>query len=72
MIGGESAYEERVTNHVMPCISQLSLANRDDSSWKSLNYQVLLKTRHNSAKVSFTNCSLLTILWRYEIQFDKE
>ena len=54
MIGGESAYEERVTSHVMPCISQLALAVHDDSCWKSLNYQVLLKTRHNSPKV----CSL--------------
>lgn len=50
-LGGEEAYQTRVTKHLVPCIGHFSVAMGDDSQWKPLNYQVLLKTRHSSPKV---------------------
>ncbi|ESP03635.1 hypothetical protein LOTGIDRAFT_224297 [Lottia gigantea] len=47
----ESIYKNRVTNHLVPCIGNLVLAAHDDSLWKKLNYQILLKTRHSDALV---------------------
>lgn len=50
-LGGEERFQERVTGHLVPCISQFSVAMADDSLWKPLNYQILLKTRDSSPKV---------------------
>lgn len=50
-LGGEERFQERVTRHLVPCISQFSVAMADDSLWKPLNYQILLKTRDSSPKV---------------------
>ncbi|KAI0235015.1 HEAT repeat-containing protein 1 [Lamellibrachia satsuma] len=52
-VGGDAAHEARVHDHATPCISQLAVTMRDDSAWKTLNYQILLKTRHNLPKVRF-------------------
>lgn len=52
MLGGEQVYEARVTKHLVPCVAQFSVAMGDDSQWKVLNYQILLKTRHSSPKVT--------------------
>ncbi|XP_043551503.1 HEAT repeat-containing protein 1 isoform X2 [Chiloscyllium plagiosum] len=59
MLGGEEAYKDRVTNHLVPCIAQFSVAIGDDSVWKPLNYQILLKTRHSSPKVRFSALIML-------------
>ncbi|NXD21175.1 HEAT1 protein, partial [Spelaeornis formosus] len=53
VLGGDEKFQERVTAHLIPCIAQFSVAVADDSLWKPLNYQILLKTRHNSPKVRF-------------------
>ncbi|NWW83175.1 HEAT1 protein, partial [Climacteris rufus] len=53
VLGGDEVFQERVTAHLIPCIAQFSVAMADDSLWKPLNYQILLKTRHNSPKVRF-------------------
>lgn len=45
-------YTERVVNHLVPCLGQLAVATHDDILWKSLNYQVLLKTKHTEKEVS--------------------
>lgn len=50
-LGGEEKYQERITKHLVPCIAQFSVAMADDSMWKPLNYQILLKTRDSSPKV---------------------
>ena len=50
-VGGEAAYEERIMSCLVPCLSEFARASRDDASWKTLNYQILLKTRHVSPKV---------------------
>lgn len=59
-LGGEERFQERVTRHLVPCISQFSVAMADDSLWKPLNYQILLKTRDSSPKVRFA--ALITVL----------
>ena len=45
-------YQERVSGHVIPCIGQLAFTVGDDALRKTLNYQILLKARHTSAKVT--------------------
>ncbi|XP_023686780.2 HEAT repeat-containing protein 1 [Paramormyrops kingsleyae] len=59
MLGGEESYQRRVTQHLVPCIAQFSVAVGDDAQWKTLNYQILLKTRHNSAKVRYSALLML-------------
>lgn len=59
-LGGEERFQERVTQHLVPCIAQFSVAMADDSMWKPLNYQILLKTRDSSPKVRFA--ALITVL----------
>ncbi|XP_075313779.1 HEAT repeat-containing protein 1 [Odontesthes bonariensis] len=61
-LGGEQLYQQRVTQHLVPCVGQFSVALADDSQWKTLNYQILLKTRHSEAKVRFSALLLLTEL----------
>lgn len=46
-IGGDSAYEERLTNHLIPCIIKFTVAVGDDSLWKDLNRQILLRVRND-------------------------
>ncbi|NXV27135.1 HEAT1 protein, partial [Rissa tridactyla] len=53
VLGGDEKFQERVTAHLIPCIAQFSVAMADDSLWKPLNYQILLKMRHTSSKVRF-------------------
>lgn len=62
VLGGEQEYRRRVTQHLLPCLGQFSVAAADDSQWKSLNYQILLKTRHSDAKVRFSSLLMLTEL----------
>ncbi|KAM9212388.1 HEAT repeat-containing protein 1 [Dugong dugon] len=59
-LGGDEKFQQRVTKHLIPCIGQFSVAVADDSLWKPLNYQILLKTRDSSPKVRFA--ALLTVL----------
>ncbi|NWI98238.1 HEAT1 protein, partial [Crypturellus undulatus] len=60
MLGGDEKFQERVTAHLIPCIAQFAVAMADDSLWKPLNYQILLKMRHTSPKVRFA--ALLALL----------
>ncbi|XP_070707428.1 HEAT repeat-containing protein 1 [Pempheris klunzingeri] len=57
--GGEQVYQQRVTQHLVPCVGQFSVALADDTEWKTLNYQILLKTRHTDAKVRFSSLLML-------------
>lgn len=58
-VGGEQVYQQRVTQHLVPCVGQFSVAMADDSQWKTLNYQILLKTRHPDSKVRFSSLLML-------------
>lgn len=50
-IGGMDTLKIRAENLIIPCIAQFSVATADDSLWKPLNYQILLKTRHNDFNI---------------------
>ncbi|CDQ74745.1 unnamed protein product [Oncorhynchus mykiss] len=58
-LGGEEVYQTRVTKHLVPCVGQFCVAVGDDTLWKTLNYQILLKTRHSSSKVRFSALLML-------------
>ncbi|XP_070846670.1 HEAT repeat-containing protein 1 [Chaetodon trifascialis] len=57
--GGEQVYQQRVTQHLVPCVGQFSVALADDAQWKTLNYQILLRTRHSDSKVRFSSLLML-------------
>ncbi|XP_028332618.1 HEAT repeat-containing protein 1 [Gouania willdenowi] len=59
-VGGEVSYRQRVTQHLVPCVAQFSAAAANDTLWKNLNYQILLKTRSSDSQVRFS--SLLVLL----------
>lgn len=46
-IGGDLAYEDRITNNLIPCIIKFTVAVGDDSLWKDLNRQILLRVRND-------------------------
>jgi hypothetical protein len=41
-----------VSSLLAPCLAQFAVAAADAALWKQLNYQVLLKARHNLPQVS--------------------
>ncbi|KAL7869934.1 hypothetical protein AOLI_G00139220 [Acnodon oligacanthus] len=59
MLGGEQVFQMRITQHLVPCVAHFAVAMGDDSQWKVLNYQILLKTRHSSPKVRFSALLML-------------
>lgn len=59
MLGGDQVYQQRVIQHLVPCVGQFSVALADDTQWKTLNYQILLKTRHADSKVRFSALLML-------------
>lgn len=52
-LGGIADLKTRAKDQIIPCIAQFAVATADDSLWKLLNYQILLKTRHNDAEVRY-------------------
>lgn len=50
-LGGEEGLRQRATEIVVPCVTQMALACTDDTLWKQLNYQILVKTRNSSPMV---------------------
>uniref|UniRef100_A0A3Q1EQT7 HEAT repeat-containing protein 1 n=1 Tax=Acanthochromis polyacanthus TaxID=80966 RepID=A0A3Q1EQT7_9TELE len=58
-VGGQQVYQQRVSQHLVPCLGQFAVALADDSQWKTLNYQVLMKTRHQDSKVRFSSLLML-------------
>ncbi|XP_075059835.1 HEAT repeat-containing protein 1 [Mixophyes fleayi] len=62
LLGGDDKYHMRVSRSLVPCIAQFSVAMADDSLWKPLNYQILLKMRHSSPKVRFAALLVLVDL----------
>lgn len=57
--GGQEVYRRRVTHSLVPCLGQFSVALADDTQWKSLNYSVLLQTRHSSSQVRLSALQVL-------------
>uniref|UniRef100_A0A3Q3WSU5 HEAT repeat-containing protein 1 n=1 Tax=Mola mola TaxID=94237 RepID=A0A3Q3WSU5_MOLML len=58
-VGGAQVYQQRVTRHLIPCVGQFAVALADDTRWKTLNYQILLRSRHGDAKVRFSSLLVL-------------
>ncbi|XP_014287034.1 HEAT repeat-containing protein 1 [Halyomorpha halys] len=60
--GGDELANERCKNILIPCLANMATSTGDDSLWKRLNHQILLKTRHSLAEVRIlglkTTCSL--------------
>uniref|UniRef100_A0A1Y1MKS6 HEAT repeat-containing protein 1 n=1 Tax=Photinus pyralis TaxID=7054 RepID=A0A1Y1MKS6_PHOPY len=50
-LDGLDNLETRANKILIPCIAQFAVATADDSLWKQMNYQILLKTRHNTSKI---------------------
>ncbi|KAF2881660.1 hypothetical protein ILUMI_24517 [Ignelater luminosus] len=50
-LGGIENLEKRAKDVLIPCIAQFAVATADDALWKQMNYQILLKTRHNSPNI---------------------
>ncbi|XP_070194933.1 HEAT repeat-containing protein 1-like isoform X2 [Littorina saxatilis] len=51
LVGGDKLYRQRITEYVVPAIADFAAATRNDSLWKTLNYQLMLKTRHTNMEV---------------------
>lgn len=49
-LGGIEALEKRTETLLTPCLAQMALAT-DDILWKSLNYQILVKTKSSVPQV---------------------
>ncbi|XP_077406288.1 HEAT repeat-containing protein 1 isoform X2 [Vanacampus margaritifer] len=58
-LGGDEEYQRRVTKHLLPCVGQFAVSLADDAQWKTLNYNILLKSRHADAKVRFSSLLML-------------
>lgn len=50
--------DESLTGSLQSCLSQLALVTHNDTLWKRLNYQILLKTRNNNPEIRIAaiNC----------------
>lgn len=59
MVGGLQQYQQRVTQHLVPCVGQFIVALNDDAQWKNVNYQILLRSRHAHSQVRFSSLLLL-------------
>ncbi|KAG8229733.1 hypothetical protein J437_LFUL007908, partial [Ladona fulva] len=59
MVGGKELFQERCSSVIVPTIVQLAVSSADDSLWKQLNYQILLKTRHSNPQVRLAGLATL-------------
>jgi len=51
--GSEEEFDERTEKFLIPALVQLAVCVGNETFWKPLNYQVLLKTRSESPKVRY-------------------
>ncbi|RDD43642.1 HEAT repeat-containing protein 1 [Trichoplax sp. H2] len=63
-IDGAANYEERVLQHLLPCIVEFAVVIENDALWKPLHYQICLKTRHKSPQVRFASVKIIGELYR--------
>ncbi|XP_023023708.2 HEAT repeat containing 1 homolog l(2)k09022 [Leptinotarsa decemlineata] len=59
-LGGIEELVERNTKLLTPCIVHFAVAAADDSLWKQMNYQILLKMRNNTPKIRLVALHCLT------------
>ncbi|KAK3840885.1 MAG: hypothetical protein J3R72DRAFT_169855 [Linnemannia gamsii] len=53
------SYENRMNTWLVPCLGQLAVTLSNDSLWKPLNYQVLLKTREDNKQIRLSALRVL-------------
>jgi len=61
-LGGADVAERRIKELLVPLLAQLAAAASDDYLWKALHYQLLMKTRNNSAPVRLASMAALSAL----------
>jgi len=49
--------------HLSPCIVYAAVAVKNDSAWKAMNYQILLKTRHADPEIRLAALKILEELY---------
>ncbi|CAG9854683.1 unnamed protein product [Phyllotreta striolata] len=60
VLGGEEELMRRNRSLVVPCLIHFSVATSDDALWKQVNYQILLKMRHDSPGIRLATLHYLT------------
>ncbi|KAF8768384.1 HEAT repeat-containing protein 1 [Argiope bruennichi] len=55
----EKSYQKRISNYLSSCIARFMATVSDNTLWKKLNYQILLKTRHDSPVVRFATIQVI-------------
>ncbi|PVD23736.1 hypothetical protein C0Q70_17009 [Pomacea canaliculata] len=61
--GGDEAFHSRVKELIVPAVANFAAAVCDDSLWKTLNYQLMLKTRSSDKEVRL---AALTVLEEFQ------
>lgn len=59
-LGGVESLTKRNEELLTPCLIHFALATADDALWKQMNYQILLKMRHNVPKIRLIALHSLT------------
>jgi U3 small nucleolar RNA-associated protein 10 len=57
-------YSQWVQQYVSPCIVNLTSATKEESLWRQIHYQILLKTRSDLGKVRLATLNVLQELSR--------
>lgn len=57
-------YTQWIQQFVSPCIVNLTSATKEESLWRQIHYQILLKTRSDSSKVRLATLNVLQELSR--------
>ncbi|XP_039261188.2 HEAT repeat-containing protein 1-like [Styela clava] len=58
----EDQLDTLLKNHVIPCLGQVAASVTDDICWKPFNYQILLKSRHESLKVRCASLNAIQVV----------
>ncbi|XP_028404436.1 HEAT repeat-containing protein 1-like isoform X2 [Dendronephthya gigantea] len=58
-IGNAEVFNNRISDHLAPCIAQFAVAAGDETYWKTMNHQICLKTRHSSPQVRLAALKVL-------------
>ncbi len=57
-------YSQWIQQYVSPCIVNLTSATKEESLWRQIHYQILLKTRSDSSKIRLASLNVLQELSR--------
>ncbi len=57
-------YSQWIQQYVSPCIVNLTSATKEESLWRQIHYQILLKTRSDLSKVRLATLNVLQELSR--------